>query len=300
MFLIIAFIIAIWSFMTTSSFLTSANQVDINANLMSRYIEKIDRFSLQGFNKKHQLAYLIEAKEYLNSRQDSILLLDPKITFYKVEKKLYTMTSKQADYSNKSKIKFKTNVTLNSESDNYNINTEELLIDTEANYLIGKKQIMYSDDKAQIIAQGVHIKTKEDAIQLIGKISIKQNSGQTILTRDLFIDQSNDQKHYQSKNNTKYLAFDGQISAQGININTHKGTAILLGEVKIKQKSGVKINTKNLIINQKNNNDFYQTNEKVRYQSKALSIYASGLYYNAKDQVIKLTDGVVGHYEQID
>jgi hypothetical protein len=42
-------------------------------------------------------------------------------------------------------------------------------------------------------------------MQLWGKISISQNGGQEILTRDLTIDQSNAQKHYYSKNEKTLL-----------------------------------------------------------------------------------------------
>jgi lipopolysaccharide export system protein LptA len=71
----------------------------------------------------------------------------------------------------------------------------------------------------------------------------------------------------------------------------------LLGKVKILQNSGSKINTKDLIVDQSEGNEVYRTKEKIRYQSKVADIHATGMRYDAKNQKIKLTGGVVGRYE---
>jgi hypothetical protein len=82
-----------------------------------------------------------------------------------------------------------------------------------------------------IYTDTVQSETYHDKMQLWGKISISQNGGQEILTRDLTIDQSNAQKHYYSKNDTTYIANGNKIYAQGIDMN--KNLVKLLNTVKI-------------------------------------------------------------------
>jgi lipopolysaccharide export system protein LptA len=134
-------------------------------------------------------------------------------------------------------------------------------------------------------------------IQLKGKNRIKQEGGQKIFTQDLFIDQSNQQKHYYSKRNTTYLALGNTIEAQGIDMDMKKRRIILLGKVRILKKSGISIDTQFLTVDQSKGNETYSTKEKVHYHTKTVNIYSTGMYYNAKKQKVKLTGGVVGHYE---
>ena len=155
----------------------------------------------------------------------------------------------------------------------------------------------YPGERAKIIAQGMRMKAKEDKMKLLGKTSINQDTGQKILTKDLYIDQSNGQKHYYSKNDTTYLATDNKIYADGIDMDMRKEIVQLLGKVKILQNSGSKINTEDLIVDQSEGNEVYRTKERIRYQSKVADIHATGMRYDAKKQKIKLTGGVVGRYE---
>jgi len=123
------------------------------------------------------------------------------------------------------------------------------------------------------------------------------DSGQKILTKDLYIDQSNGQKHYYSGNDTTYLAPDNKIYASGIDMDMRKEIVQLLGKVKILQNSGSKINTEDLIVDQSGESEIYRTKERIHYQSEVADIYATGMRYDAKNQKIKLTGGVVGRYE---
>ena len=286
----------VWLFITlVSSIFTSDD--NMNPGEATNYIEKIDNFVLQEFNNKQQLVYLIEAKNYFNFKQAPALLIEPVITTYnKKGEEFYTMTSKRAHYLGNGEIKFKGQVDIKSNTGAvYKMQAKELLINTKTSDLSSRKEITYFDEHSKVFAQGMTMIDIKDKMQLWGKISISQNGGQEILTRDLTIDQSNAQKHYYSKNDTTYIANGNKIYAQGIDMN--KNLVKLLNTVKIVQKSGSKINTKNLMIDQSNDKEIYSTKEKVHYQSKAVDIYSTGMHFNAKAKKVKLTGGVIGHYE---
>jgi len=263
------------------------------------YIEKIDNFALQEFDENQQLSHFVKARRYFNFKDTPALLLDPKVTTYNEQGETdYVLTSDRANYLDSGEIKFKGKVDIRSNTGiTHKMNTQELFVSTKTDDLISNKKVTYLGERAKIIAQGLHMKAKEDKMKLIGKTSINQDTGQKILTKDLYIDQSNGQKHYYSKNDTTYLATDNKIYADGIDMDMRKEILQLLGEVKILQNSGSKINTKDLIVDQSRGNEIYRTKERIHYQSKVVNIHATGMRYDAKNQKIKLTGGVVGRYE---
>jgi len=263
------------------------------------YIEKIDNFILQEFGANQQLSHFVEAKSYFNFKGSPALLLDPKVTTYNEKgEKDYILTSERANYLDSGEIKFKGKVNVRSNTGiTHKMNTQELLVSTKTDDLISNKKVTYLGERAKMIAQGMHMKAKEDKMKLIGKTSINQDSGQKILTQDLYIDQSNGQKHYYSDNDTTYLAPDNKIYASGIDMDMRKEIVQLLGKVKILQNSGSKINTADLIVDQSGESEIYRTKERIHYQSEVANIHATGMRYDAKNQKIKLTGGVVGRYE---
>ncbi|HAO38089.1 MAG TPA: LPS export ABC transporter periplasmic protein LptC [Gammaproteobacteria bacterium] len=263
------------------------------------YIEKIDNFALQEFDESQQLSHFVKAKSYFNFKESPALLLDPRVTTYNEKGKAdYVLTSDRAHYLDSGEIKFKGKVDIHSSTGvTHKMNTQELLVSTTSDDLISNKKVTYLGERAKIIAQGLHMKAKEDKMKLIGITSINQDTGQKILTKDLYIDQSNGQKHYYSKNNTTYLSIDNKIYADGIDMDMRKEIVQLLGKVKILQDSGSKINTKDLIVDQSGESEIYRTKERIHYQSKVANIHATGMRYDAKNQKIKLTGGVVGRYE---
>jgi LPS export ABC transporter protein LptC len=263
------------------------------------YIEKIDNFALQEFDESQRLSHFVKAKSYFNFKESPALLLDPRVTTYNEKGKAdYVLTSDRAHYLDSGEIKFKGKVEIHSSTGvTHKMNTQELLVSTKSDDLISNKKVTYLGERAKIIAQGLHMKAKEDKMKLIGITSINQDTGQKILTKDLYIDQSNGQKHYYSKNNTTYLAIDNKIYADGIDMDMRKEIVQLLGKVKILQDSGSKINTKDLIVDQSGESEIYRTKERIHYQSKVANIHATGMRYDAKNQKIKLTGGVVGRYE---
>ncbi len=170
-----------------------------------------------------------------------------------------------------------------------------MLINTKTNDLLSQKEIIYFDERTKVIAEGMRMIVAKHKMQLLGKTSISQDGGQEILTRDLIIDQSNVKKHYYSENDVTYAAQGNKIYSQGLDVN--ENFVKLFDMVRILQGSGTKIDTRNLIIDQSNNKEIYSTKEKVHYQSKVLDIYSVGMYFNVKEQKIKLTGGVIGRYE---
>jgi hypothetical protein len=70
---------------------------------------------------------------------------------------------------------------------------------------------------------------------------------------------------------TTYIANGNKIYAQGIDMN--KNLVKLLNTVKIVQKSGSKINTKNLMIDQSNDKESYSTKEKVRLLKSLVLVF---------------------------
>ncbi|WXU00139.1 MAG: Lipopolysaccharide export system protein LptC [Catillopecten margaritatus gill symbiont] len=267
---------------------------------ITNYVEKINKFILQGFNNKQQLVHFVQADKYYSFKEKPALLLEPKvITYNKEGKEIYTLTSKRANYLDDGEIKFKGKVDIDSKSGvTYQVNTKELSVNTETNNLMSDKEIIYLDEKAKVVAQGMTMKSSEDKMHLIGKTTINQGNGRKILTRDLLIDQSKTKKHYRSKHKTTYLALGNKVYSQGLDMNIQEGLTTLLGKVKILQKTGTKIDTKKLIIRQVKGHEIYSTKEKVHYKSKVSDIRAKkGMHYDVKDQKIKLTGGVVGRYE---
>ncbi|BBB23247.1 conserved hypothetical protein [Abyssogena phaseoliformis symbiont OG214] len=263
------------------------------------YLEKIDNFSLQEFDAKAQLSHLVKAKSYFSFKNSPALLIEPEVIFYD-EKGLkdYVLNSKRAHYTDSGEIKFKGEVGVQSSNGlSHKINTEELLVGIKTSDLISKKPVTYLGENIKIIAQGMHMYAKDDTMKLTGYTKINQDSGQQILTKDLYIDQSKGQKYYYSNNKTTYLTKKNKIYASGVDMDRQKQVIQLLGKVKIVQDSGSEINTKNLTIDQSNGLEVYRTKEKIHYQSNIADIHAFGMNYDVTEQKIKLTGGVVGRYE---
>ncbi|RUA06992.1 MAG: LPS export ABC transporter periplasmic protein LptC [Gammaproteobacteria bacterium] len=298
---IIAFVGVVWLFISLVSLVFIVDEKElVDLNEITNYVEKIDKFVLQGFNQKQQLVHFIESDKYYSFKEKPALLLEPKVTVYnKKGEELYMLTSKRANYLEDGEIIFKGKVNINSKSGaSYQMNAKELSVNTKTNNLKSDKQIIYLDKKARVVAQGMLMKSTEDKMHLLGKTTINQKGGQKIFTKDLFIDQSNAKKRYYSKHKTTYLASGNKIYSQGLDMDTGEGITILLGKVDILQKSGAKINTSRLIVDQSKGRDIYRTVAQVHYQSGISNIHAKkGMYYDVKDQKLRLTGGVVGRYE---
>jgi LPS export ABC transporter protein LptC len=263
------------------------------------YLEKIDQFSLQEFDNDQNISHFVQAKNYFNFKNRPALLLNPKVTTYdKSGKEEYALSAQRANYLDNGEIKFTNEVDIHSNGGvTHKINTEELIIGMETDDLVSHKKVTYLGERGKIVSQGMRMHAKQDKLKLTGKTVIYQDGGQKILTKNLHIDQSNGKRHYYSKDDTSYLAKHNKIYADGIDLNMKIELLTLIGKVKILQKTGSKINTTNLSVDQSRGGEVYQTNEEIHYQSIVADISAIGMNYDAKNQKIKLTGGVVGHYE---
>ena len=263
------------------------------------YIEKIDNFQLQEFDANNKLSHFVKANSYFNFNNSPALLLDPEVTTYSENgTEDYILSSERANYLKNGEIKFYGQVDVHSANGiTHKMNTDELLVSTETNDLISNKKVTYLGEKSKMTSQGMHMRTKDDKMQLTGLTQINQDNGSKILTKDLYVDQSNDKKHYYSDNKTTYLSNQSKVYADGIDIDMQKDFMQLLGNAKILQNSGSIINTKNLIVDLSGGKEIYKTKDKINYLSDIANIKATGMHYDANEQKIRLTGGVVGRYE---
>jgi LPS export ABC transporter protein LptC len=263
------------------------------------YIEKIDKFALQEFDENQKLSHFVTADSYFNFKNSPALLINPQVTTYdKNGKSNHMLKSKRANYLDSGEVRFTGQVDISSSNGiAYKMNTQELLVDTNTDDLTSHKEVTYLGEKVKIIAQGMYMKTKDNKMQLTGDAHIIQNSGQNILTKDLYIDESNNQKHYYSDNKTTYLSTANKIYAEGVDMNMQTELTQLLGKVNIVQTSGATIKTNNLTLDQANGQEIYRTDGKIHYQSNVADIKATGMNYDVIQQKIKFSGGVEGRYD---
>ncbi len=312
--LLIAFIIAIiggvWLLVRVALYAFSAfqggdviapNNVSNNVPDVQKvsYVEKINNLALQEFDANAQISHFIEAKHYFSFKDAPALLLSPKITLYDAQSvEDYVLLAKRANYFDNGDIKFSGKVDIRSSNGvSHQMNTQELLVGADTKDLISHKKVTYLGEGVKIIARGMHMKSKQNEMKLLGDTQILQDGGQKILTKELNIDEVNQKKHYYSKHKTTYISVNNKVYAQAMDMNTYDEVVNLLGKVKIVQNSGSEINTRNLVADQSNNHEIYHTREDIHYQSKVADIRAKGMRYDVKNQKIKLTGGVVGRYE---
>ncbi|MDC9726516.1 MAG: LPS export ABC transporter periplasmic protein LptC [Candidatus Thioglobus sp.] len=263
------------------------------------YVEKIDQFALQEFGENQRLSHYVEAQVYYNFEQSPALLINPKVTTYDLQgESNYVLSAKRANYLDSGEVRFTGQVDVSSSDGmTHKMNTEELLVDTHTDDLVSHKKVTYLGENANIVSQGMQMKTKDNKMKLTGDTRINQDSGQKLLTQDLYIDQSNDQKHYYSDNQTTYLSTASKIIAQGMDMDMKSELTQLLGDVDILQASGSTIKSHDLLIDQAQGREIYKTDDKIHYQSSVADIRATGMYYDATRQKITFKGGVVGRYE---
>lgn len=262
------------------------------------YIEKIDNFSVQGFDAKNQLRHLIEAQHYFSLENSPALLIAPKVrVFNEAGVEDYVLNAKRAYYANNAQIQFIGEVDIHSKTGiSHTINTPMLVVDTTTYDLKATLPITYTDTRITADAQGMYMQPNGEKIELTGKTKIVQENGSQLLTKNIYIDRANGKQHYYSKHNTIYVTENGKVYAGGMDMDGHQALLRLWGNVKILPNSGSQIYTKDLTIDQSSGQDIYQTQHNIHYQSKVADIHAKGMRYEAHEQKIKLTGGVFGRY----
>ena len=271
----------------------------IKDKCISLYVEKIDDFSLKEYSDKQLLLHYIEAETYCGFKDSPVLLLNLKVTQYDEKgKESYILTSDRANIIDSGEILFRGEVNILSKGVYHEIETESLVMDSNTNEISSNKDVIYSGENAKIFAQRMHINNADDTMLLEGDIRIEQQSGPIINTRDLNINLADGEKRYQTKEKSTYLSKDSTIhSEQGIDLDMKENLTKLLGRVEILQKSGTKILSHDLVVDQSHGGEIYKSNKPTNYQSKISNIKSQGMYYDAVSQRIELMGGVVGLYE---
>jgi LPS export ABC transporter protein LptC len=287
-------IVAIYTFQKDNKQLEIIKDEDITS-----YLEKIDDFSLKEYSNEQLLLHYIEAETYYNFKDSPIRLLNVKVTQYDEKgQENHILKSNRADILDSGEILFNGEVNILSKGVYHEIETESLIMNTKTKQIRSNKDVIYFGENAKIIAQGMRINNANDTMLLEGNILIEQESGPIINTKDLNINLADGEKRYQTKEKSTYLSKDNTIhSEQGMDLDMKANLTKLLGKVEILQKSGAKILSHDLVVDQSNGSEVYKSNKPTNYQSKISDIKSQGMYYDVVSQRIELMGGVVGHYE---
>jgi LPS export ABC transporter protein LptC len=301
---IITLAIALWLFRDNIVAIYSVQKDNKQINIIkdkciSSYVEKIDDFSIKSYSDEHLLLHYIEAETYCNFKSSPVLLLNLKVTQYDEQgQESYILKSNQANILNSGEILFSGEVNILSKGLYHEIKTESLVMNSKTKQISSNKDVIYSGENAIIFAQGMHINNTDDTMQLKGDIRIEQESESLINTKDLNIILVDGEKRYQTKEKSTYLSKDNTIhSEQGMNLDMKANLTMLLGKVKILQKSGTKILSHDLVVDQSNGGEVYKSNKPSNYQSETLNASSQGVYYDVVSQRLELIGGVVGRYE---
>jgi len=301
---IITLAIALWLFRDNIVAIYSVQKDNKQINIIkdkciSSYVEKIDDFSIKSYSDEHLLLHYIEAETYCNFKSSPVLLLNLKVTQYDEQgQESYILKSNQANILNSGEILFSGEVNILSKGLYHEIKTESLVMNSKTKQISSNKDVIYSGENAIIFAQGMHINNTDDTMQLKGDIRIEQESESLINTKDLNIILVDGEKRYQTKEKSTYLSKDNTIhSEQGIDIDMKENQTKLLGRVEIVQKSGDKIFSHDLVVDQSRGGEIFKSNKPTSYQSKISNIKSQGMYYDVVSQRIEFMGGVVGLYE---
>jgi len=287
-------IVAIYPFQKDNKQLEIIKDEDI-----SSYIEKIDNFSLKEYSDEQLLLHYIEAETYYNFKDSPVFLLNLKATQYDEKgQKNHILKSNRANMLNSGEILFKGEVNILSRGVYHEIETESLVMHSKTKQIRSNKDVIYYGENAKIFAQGMQINNANETMLLEGDVRIEQELGPIINTKDLNINLADGEKRYQTKEKSTYLSKDNTIhSKQGIDLDMKENLTKLLGEVEILQKSGAKILSHDLVVDQSNGGEVYKSNKPTNYQSEISDIKSQGMYYDVVLQKIQLMGGVIGRYE---
>ena len=296
--------IALWLFrdniVSLYHFQKDNKQLEINKDEdITSYLEKIDDFSLKEYSNEQLLLHYIEAETYYNFKDSPILLLNLKVIQYDEKgQESYILESNRANILDSGDILLSGEVNILSRGIYHEIETESLDMNSKTKQISSNKDVIYSGENTKIFAQGIQINNADDTMLLEGDIRIEQESGAIINTKDLNINLAGSEKRYQTKEKSTFLSEDNTIhSEQGMDLDMKANLIRLLGKVEILQKSGTKILSHDLVVDQSNGGEVYKSNKPTNYQSGILNVRSQGVYYDAVSQKIELMGGVVGRYE---
>ena len=262
------------------------------------YLEKIDNFIIKEYSNNQVLLHTIEADVYKSFKNAPVQLETVKVTtFDELQNKNLTLKSDRAVIFKSGAIHFIDQVEIKTMSGiSHEIDTELLIVkDGQIN---SNRRIVYLGETAKIIAEGMDMDLDRDIMNLNGEVQILQDTGATIDTKDLLINQEGGVKKYVSKEPTVYRSNQNIVNAdKGINVDMNSKLTKLLGNVDILDGSGSSLKSYDLIIDQSNGGEIFMSDSPSRFKSSTVDIKSKKMHYDAISKKLKLMDEVVAVYE---
>lgn len=262
------------------------------------YLEKIDNFIIKEYSNKQVLLHTIEAEVYKSLKSSPVQLETVRVTtFDELQNKNLTLKSDRAVIFKSGAIHFIDQVEIKTMSGiSHEIDTELLIVkDGQIN---SNRRIVYLGETAKIIAEGMDMDFDRDIMNLNGEVQILQDTGATIDTKDLLINQEGGVKKYVSKEPTVYRSNQNIVNAdKGIDVDMNSKLTKLLGNVDILDGSGSSLKSYDLIIDQSNGGEIFMSDSPSRFKSSTVDIKSKKMHYDAISKKLKLMDEVVAVYE---
>jgi LPS export ABC transporter protein LptC len=262
------------------------------------YLEKIDNFIIKEYSNNQVLLHTIEADVYKSFKNAPVQLETVKVTtFDELQNKNLTLKSDRAVIFKSGAIHFIDQVEIKTMSGiSHEIDTELLIVkDGQIN---SNRRIVYLGETAKIIAEGMDMDLDRDIMNLNGEVQILQDTGATIDTKDLLINQEGGVKKYVSKEPTVYRSNQNIVNAdKGIDVDMNSKLTKLLGNVDILDGSGGSLKSYDLIIDQSNGGETFMSDSPSRFKSSTVDIKSKKMHYDAISKKLKLMDEVVAVYE---
>jgi LPS export ABC transporter protein LptC len=242
------------------------------------------------------IGHNIETEELIASSNDNNIFSNKRVNYYGDEARIVAkggleMNTKES----KANLKGDTEIFMDR---GRKINTKNLVVDRSEGHehYYSEYATRYLTDANKISSEGMDLDMKKNILNLYGTSTL-ENPDVTINTKNLVVDQSNDQERYYSKYDTSYITENNTVHSEAIDLNMKTKVSYLSGNVTILQSSGNKVETIDLVVDQSDGKEVYKTNSKIHYKSNSADINATGMYYDAVNQLMNLTGGVVGRYE---
>ena len=278
----------------------STSEVDVvgTQDKDTPYLEKIDNFFIKEYSNDQVLLHTIEADVYKSFKNSPVQLETVKVTtFDKFQKENLTLQSNSAVIFKSGLIHFIGEVEIKTVSGiSHEIETELLIVkDGQIN---SNRKIIYLGEGVKIIAEGMDMNLDKDIMNLNGEVQILKDTGATIDTKDLFINQADGEKKYMSKEATVYRSNQNIVNADnGIHIDMNSELTKLLGNVDVLDGSGSSLKSYDLLIDQSNGGEIFKSDSPSHFQSSTVDIKAKKMHYDAMLKKLKLSDEVVAIYE---
>ena len=304
--LIIAFIAIIWIFQ--ENYLNAYNLKKLNnqtvlidaSNEVKPYLEKIENFAINEYSDNEKIMYSINADKYFSYKNSPIELLEVELkTFDDLQKEGVIMLSKRAKILDSGEIIFNGSVNIETLNNIYHeIDSDSLTFHSKIGTIESNSNVLYQGERAKINAKGMLMNIDNDNLLLKDSVSINHESGSIIDTSNLSVNHSSGEKIYSSETKTFYRSFENEITAEsGLIMDMNKNLTNLLGEVNMLEKSGTKIKTSNLLIDNSNDREIYETNQTTEYISEQSYIKSNKMYYDVFSKKINLSGDIFAVYE---